>query len=452
MIFLSSSIKVLKFIFIGLLIFTLTTTTIRISPNKKEGVITYVAIGDSITEGLLENRELSVTNGYYGYVADALRNSGYEINAYNFAKSGATSPEILAQLHVVNQQLKTPDILTMSVGINDLIRHLRPIRSKKFQQEYQEAQQTVQQYSDSTTELPLAWKRTKKELDSIQKHMTSMHLFFDTNQDVFDADSTIAKEITATGDETEKMLADISKAKISLLKKYDELDEDTTVVALADEIKNTEKVLTKFEDYIIKRKEQAEELNSSENVEEEFKQYEELLTASEERITNAVDILTDFHETLSYIHVMHKKAVVAKKTIKASKDKMESAFDAAFNEIDITKSNVEFIIHQAQSQYPDVEIFVLEYYNMVPYSSEGIQNKTVELITSLNESLEEVTKETDAVYVPSFEAFAEDYSTYLPNENNIHPGQDGYQTLAEQFIMKINESYPPINKDIKEKE
>src|SRR5699024_3446843 len=99
-------------------------------------------------------------------------------------KSGATSPEILAQLHVVNQQLKTPDILTMSVGINDLIRHLRPIRTKKFQQEYQEAQQTVQQYSDSTTELPLAWKRIKKDINRMQKHITSMHLFFDTNQDI----------------------------------------------------------------------------------------------------------------------------------------------------------------------------------------------------------------------------------------------------------------------------
>src|SRR5699024_4941312 len=133
-------------------------------------------------------------------------------------------------------------------------------------------------------------------------------------------------------------------------------------------------------------------------------------------------------------------------------DKMESAFDSAFNEIETTKSNVEFIIHQAQSQYPDVEIFVLEYYNMLPYSSEGMQNKTVELITSLNESLEEVTKETNAVYVLSFEAFAEDYSTYLTNENNIHPRQDGYKTLAIQFIMKINESYPPINEGLKEKE
>src|SRR5699024_11436205 len=99
------------------------------------------------------------------------------------------------------------------------------------------------------------------------------------------------------------------------------------------------------------------------------------------------------------------------------------------NEIETTKSNVEFIIHQAQSQYPDVEIFVLEYYNMLPYSSEGMQNKTVELITSLNESLEEVTKEKNAVYVPSFEAFAEDFTTYLTNIKNIHQGHDGYQTL-----------------------
>lgn len=452
MIFLSFSIKLLKYIFIGLFIFTLTTTTIRISPTKKEGVLTYVAIGDSITEGLLENRELSVTNGYYGYVADALRNSGYDINAYNYAKSGATSPEILAQLHVVNQQLKTPDILTMSVGINDLIRHLRPIRTKKFQQEYQEAQQTVQQYTDSTTELPLAWKRTKKDLDRMQKHLTSMHLFFDTNKNILKANPSVAKEMKLTKKTTEEMLADFSKVNISSAKKYDELDEDATVVDLADEIKNIDKTLTEFEDFITQQRELTEKNTSSKNKKGELKQYIDLLTSTESEISDTLDILNDFHETLSYIHVMHKKAIVARDTIKSGKEKIDTAFDSAFNEIEIAKGNIEVIIKQAQTQYPDVEIFVLEYYNMVPYSSESVQNRTVELITALNESLEDVTDKTDAVYVPSFEAFAEDYSTYLPNEDNIHPGQDGYQTLAEQFIIKINESYPPIKEEVTDKE
>src|SRR5699024_11640589 len=117
------------------------------------------------------------------------------------------------------QQLKTPDILTMRVGINDLIRHLRPIRTKKFQQEYQEAQQTVQQYIDSTTDLPLAWKRIKKDINRMQKHITSMHLLFNTNQDIMDADSNAAKEIAATRDETEKVLADFNKAKLLPIKK-----------------------------------------------------------------------------------------------------------------------------------------------------------------------------------------------------------------------------------------
>src|SRR5699024_2484180 len=161
-------------------------------------------------------------------------------------------------------QLKTPDILTMSVGINDLIRHLRPIRTKKFQQEYQEAQQTVQQYSDSTTELPLAWKRIKKDINRMQKHITSMHLFFDTNQDISDADSNAAKEIAAKRDETEKVLADFNKAKISPLKKYDNLDENTTVVALAEEIKDIEKKLTEFKEYITKKKKQTKKKQSSE--------------------------------------------------------------------------------------------------------------------------------------------------------------------------------------------
>src|SRR5699024_12480277 len=93
-------------------------------------------------------------------------------------------------------------------------------RTKKFQQEYQEAQQTVQQYSDSTTELPLAWKRIKKDINRMQKHITSMHLFFDTNQDIIDADYNAVKEIATKREETEKMLSDLNNTKISCLKKY----------------------------------------------------------------------------------------------------------------------------------------------------------------------------------------------------------------------------------------
>src|SRR5699024_7477618 len=194
---------------------------------------------------------------------------------------------------------------------------------------------------------------------------TSMHLLFDTNPDIIDADSNAAKEIAVTRDDTATVLADSNKAKVSPLKKYDDLDENTPVVAPPEELKDIEKILTEFEDYITKQKKQAKKIHSSEGKQEDFKQYREVLTATEAEIKNSVDKSNDFHETLSYIHVMHKKAVVAKKTIKVSKDKMESAFDSAFNEIETTKSNVEFIIHQAQSQYPDVEIFVLEYYNML---------------------------------------------------------------------------------------
>src|SRR5699024_11709406 len=106
----------------------------------------------------------------------------------------------------------------------------------------------------------------------------------------------------------EKQLPDYNKSKISQLKKYDDLDENTTVVALEEEIKHIEKILTDIEDFITKQKKQAKKIHSSEGKQEDFKQYIELLTATESEIKNIVDKLNDFHETLSYIHVMHKKA------------------------------------------------------------------------------------------------------------------------------------------------
>lgn len=438
----------LKYILIAVLILGLTTTTIRISPKNKHDHITYVAIGDSITEGLLATRELSVTNGYYGYVADALRNSGYEIDAYNYAKSGATSPEILAQLHVVNRELQTPDILTMSAGINDLIAQLRPIQSKKFQEKYSDAKQTIQQYSDSTTELPIAWKETEKQLERMQHHLTSVHLFFDKNSDAFERKgqkTNTEKEVNTIAEMVEENVSNFNQNIVKLNQAYDELEEDATVTDLAQEVRNAEKALVKLEASLKKQAKKTSKNEVSSQSKEIYDQYIELLKVTKTEISHSLKVLTDFHETLNYIHFMQEKAFAARDTIKSSKQKIDTAFNLAFDEIEATKNNIRFIIELAQRENPNIDIFVLEYYNMVPYASQGIQDRTVELITTLNEAIEDVTKETHTVYVPSYETFAEDYDAFLPNEDNIHPGQDGYQALANQFIMKINEAYPSAN-------
>lgn len=445
--------KLLKYIFIAVLTCGLTTTTMMISPKNDNGVVTYVAIGDSITEGLLATRELSVTNGYYGYVADALRNSGYDINAYNYAKSGATSPEILAQLHVVKRELQSPDILTMSAGINDLITHLRPIQTKQFQQKYQEAQRIIQQYSDSTTELPIAWKETDKKLERMDHHLTSVHLFFDKNNDAFkkvNEEKEINDDVKTIAEMFENTVSDFNQTSIKLTKAYDELDEDSTVVELSKKVRQTEKVLVELEAFMKKQEKNIKEHDTSSSKDTLSEQYMDLLDITKKEVHDSLVILTSFHETLSYIHLMQEKANDAKETIELSKQKINSAFDLAFDEIETAKNNIKFTVELAQKEYPDIKIFVLEYYNMVPYSSKAVQDRTVELITALNEAIEEVTKDTNTVYVPSFEAFSEDYNAFLPNEDNIHPGQDGYQALAKQFIMKIHEAYPPVKTDIVE--
>ncbi|HEL2122280.1 TPA: SGNH/GDSL hydrolase family protein [Streptococcus suis] len=81
----------------------------------------YVALGDSLTEGV---GDTTGQGGFVPLLAQSLTNDyGYEVDYKNFGVSGNTSNQILKRMKEDGElisYLKTADLLTLTVGGNDL--------------------------------------------------------------------------------------------------------------------------------------------------------------------------------------------------------------------------------------------------------------------------------------------------------------------------------------------
>ncbi|HEM4130008.1 MULTISPECIES: SGNH/GDSL hydrolase family protein [Streptococcus] len=89
-----------------------------LSVNRK---FRYLALGDSLTEGV---GDVTGQGGFVPLLAQSLVNEyGYEVDVQNFGVSGNTSKQILKRMkenEELQQALKEADLLTLTVGGNDL--------------------------------------------------------------------------------------------------------------------------------------------------------------------------------------------------------------------------------------------------------------------------------------------------------------------------------------------
>lgn len=91
---------------------------------------------------------------------------------------------------------------------------------------------------------------------------------------------------------------------------------------------------------------------------------------------------------------------------------------------------------------PDVQIYVMGYYNPFPHIAPEHQPQLGQLLVSLNGAIQAGMTGTNAIFVPTSEVIATDYSAYLPNPSNIHLSEAGYKLVAELFGNKMKEQYP----------
>ena len=91
------------------------------SASAKKKKVTYVAIGDSLTKGVGDSTN---QGGFVPLLAQSLTNeTGLEFKAINYGVSGNTSGQILSRMQEkkeIGKDLKQAQLLTITVGGNDL--------------------------------------------------------------------------------------------------------------------------------------------------------------------------------------------------------------------------------------------------------------------------------------------------------------------------------------------
>lgn len=91
------------------------------STSAKKKVVTYVAIGDSLTKGVGDSTN---QGGFVPLLAQSLTNETVlEFKAINYGVSGNTSGQILSRMQEkkeIRKDLKNAQLLTITVGGNDL--------------------------------------------------------------------------------------------------------------------------------------------------------------------------------------------------------------------------------------------------------------------------------------------------------------------------------------------
>src|SRR5699024_7564869 len=121
--------------------------------------------------------------------------------------------------------------------------------------------------------------------------------------------------------------------------------------------------------------------------------------------TCALPILVELDEALQYAGQLFEKQPTALSTLQTGKETTDKAFSDAQGEMDTIANNIDSILHDGKKANPNVNVYILGYYNTFPYLSEGLQTKTDALLISLNDTIEETAKANDVTYVPSFDAF-----------------------------------------------
>ena len=106
-----------QLVFIALLAF-LPVQSAEAAKRDPSGVITIVALGDSLTAGY----GLSRKQAWPALVADKMRAAGYDFEVVNAGSSGDTTTGGLRRLPAILRAHKKMDIFVLELGINDAFR------------------------------------------------------------------------------------------------------------------------------------------------------------------------------------------------------------------------------------------------------------------------------------------------------------------------------------------
>lgn len=99
--------------------------------------------------------------------------------------------------------------------------------------------------------------------------------------------------------------------------------------------------------------------------------------------------------------------------------------------------NIATILAEIKKLNPQVQIYVMGYYNSFPYYNEELQTQFKMLLGVMNASIKTTAEKAGAIFVPTLDVVAKDVASYLPNPENIHLSEAGYFAVANEAFLPI---------------
>ena len=100
--------------------------------------------------------------------------------------------------------------------------------------------------------------------------------------------------------------------------------------------------------------------------------------------------------------------------------------------------NLFKIITAIKTLNPNVDIYVMGYFNPFPILPEPYKSQILPLLAQLNNIIEQAAAQSQATFVPVADSFALQGSNYLPNMLDVHPNEAGYLALSNHFWRAID--------------
>ncbi|TJY42581.1 hypothetical protein E5161_06920 [Cohnella pontilimi] len=112
----------------------------------------------------------------------------------------------------------------------------------------------------------------------------------------------------------------------------------------------------------------------------------------------------------------------------------------AYEGIAAASVNLQTILSTIDGLNPNVDVYVMGYYNPFAYYPEQVQAFLVPLNDSLNSEIESRTQANGDTYVPTGNRIDKHYQKYMPNPEDNHLNVEGYKVIAQEFWKAMNKN------------
>lgn len=397
--------RISKFILIFVSLLIVVPTASFAKTNKQP--LNYIAFGDSLAHGLLAGGGFD--RAYVEFITEDLTGFNYAVDTTNFGVSGYQTPDVLLQLEDedVLEKVGQANLITLTIGANDVLAEISWLLEKA---------DLIDFINDANV------MKLKEKIDEAKDAFSSNVVSFK------ESNAQLQESLTEIVDELDSDTVDIEDLELML-------EQLIAINKGLDEIGF--KYLYEIDEsiYYVMQLEIEELIDSVDD--------EELISFVEDFSIHLLEQQTSldtlFKDDLDLVELedLYEEAVVFN-------ERFTETIPKIAGKIVLVGANIEKMLEIMNETNDSAEVFVMGYYNALPYLDESV---TLPLIEMLNNTIKVKAEENGATFVPTFDKFVGKYDQYLDHQPDIHPNMEGYRALADAFMEHISKVFPPVSLD-----